>query len=95
MTAGMFPINQIPAVVLFDSGSSHSFMSQAFAQKHKQKITELGVEFRVSSAGADVKTRQMVQAITLDLDKWRFHLNLIVLPGLGVDVIIGMSWMSH
>jgi thioredoxin-like negative regulator of GroEL len=31
MTAGMFPINQLPAVVLFDSGSSYSFMSQAFA----------------------------------------------------------------
>jgi len=31
MTASMFSINQHPAVVLFDSGSSHSFMSQAFA----------------------------------------------------------------
>jgi len=34
VTAGMFPVNQHLAVVLFDSGSSHSFMSQAFAQKH-------------------------------------------------------------
>jgi thioredoxin-like negative regulator of GroEL len=31
MIAGMFSINQHPVVVLFDSGSSHSFMSQAFA----------------------------------------------------------------
>jgi hypothetical protein len=36
MTASMFPINQYPAVILFDSGSSHSFMSQAFARKHDQ-----------------------------------------------------------
>jgi hypothetical protein len=34
MTAGMFPVNQHPVIVLFDYGSSHSFMSQAFAQKH-------------------------------------------------------------
>jgi hypothetical protein len=38
ITAGKFPVNQNPAVVLFDSGSSHSFMSQAFAQKHEQFI---------------------------------------------------------
>jgi hypothetical protein len=31
ITASKFPVNQHPAVVLFDSGSSHSFMSQAFA----------------------------------------------------------------
>ena len=30
VTAGMFLVNQHPAVVLFDSGASHSFMSQAF-----------------------------------------------------------------
>jgi hypothetical protein len=33
--AGKFPVNQNPAVVLFDFGSSHSFMSQVFAWKHE------------------------------------------------------------
>ena len=32
--AGMFLINKHPAIVLFDSGASHSFMSQAFASKY-------------------------------------------------------------
>jgi len=32
--AGMFLVNQHPAVVLLDSRASHSFMSQAFASKH-------------------------------------------------------------
>jgi len=34
VTIGMFLINQHPTVVLFDSGASHSFMSQTFASKH-------------------------------------------------------------
>jgi hypothetical protein len=34
VTAGMFLVNQHPAVVLIDSGASHSFMSQGFASKH-------------------------------------------------------------
>jgi hypothetical protein len=41
VTTGMFSINNHPAVVLFDSGSSHSFISQAFARKYEQKIVEL------------------------------------------------------
>ena len=60
VTAGKFPVNENPAVVLFDSASSHSFMSQAFPQKHEQLCIELGYSYRISSAGADVLTNRMV-----------------------------------
>jgi hypothetical protein len=67
VTAGKFPINQNLAFVLFDSGSSHSFMSQAFARKHEQLCTNLSYGYRISSAGADVLTNQMVRGATLEL----------------------------
>jgi hypothetical protein len=92
VTAGMFSINQHPRVVLFDSGSSHSFMSQAFARKYNQEIKELGYGYRISSAGADVLTNQMVRGVTLDMGDRRFQVNLIVMPGLVLDVILGMNW---
>jgi hypothetical protein len=60
VTAGKFPINQHPVVVLFDSGLSHSFMSQAFTRKHEQLCTELGYGYHISLVGADVLTNQMV-----------------------------------
>ena len=47
ITTGKFLVNENLAVVLFDSGSSHSFMSQAFAQKHGQLCTELGYGYRI------------------------------------------------
>jgi len=56
VTTGMFSVNQHLAVVLFDSRTSHSFMSQAFAQKHDQTVIDLGYGYRISSAGADVLT---------------------------------------
>jgi hypothetical protein len=56
VTAAMFSINQYPAVVLFDSRSSHSFISQAFARKHEQKIVELECAYRISSIRADLLT---------------------------------------
>ena len=37
VTVGMFLVNKHPAIVLFDSRASHSFMSQAFASKFDQK----------------------------------------------------------
>jgi hypothetical protein len=54
MIASMFSINNHLAVVLFDSGSSHSIISQAFARKYEQKIVELECTYRISSAGADL-----------------------------------------
>jgi hypothetical protein len=56
ITAGKFPVNRYPVVVLFDSRSSHSFMSQAFARKHEQPCTNLSYGYRISLAGADVLT---------------------------------------
>jgi hypothetical protein len=57
VTAGTCLVNNSKAVVLFDSGSTHSFMSQAFAKKNNTKIDELGYGYRISSAGADQLTR--------------------------------------
>jgi hypothetical protein len=54
MTASMFSINNHPIIVLFDYGSSHSFIIQAFARKHEQKIVELECAYRISSAGANL-----------------------------------------
>jgi hypothetical protein len=72
VTAGKFPNNQNPAVVLFDSGSSHSFMSQAFERKHEQLCTNLSYGYRISSAGAGVLTNQMVRGATLELGSRKF-----------------------
>jgi hypothetical protein len=67
VTTSKFPVNQHPTVVLFDSGSSHSFMSQAFARKHEQLCTDLRYGYRISSVGANVLTNQMVRGATLEI----------------------------
>jgi hypothetical protein len=94
ITAGVFSVNQHPAVVLFDSVSSHSFMSSAFARKYEQQSEELGYRYRISSAGADVLTNQIVQGATLDIRDKSFRISLIVMPELVLDVIVWMNWMK-
>jgi hypothetical protein len=38
---GMFPVNSVPARVLFDSGASHSFVMETFACKSGLQLTPL------------------------------------------------------
>ena len=55
--AGMFLINKHPTIVLFDSGASHLFMSQAFASKSDQKIIDVNKGgYSISLARATIST---------------------------------------
>ena len=62
VTASMFLVNKHPAIVLFDSGASHSFMSQAFASRHDQEIIEVSKGgYNISSAGGTISTKKIVK----------------------------------
>jgi hypothetical protein len=54
---GMFFVNDLSAVVLFDSGASHSFISAAYVEKHNLPIALLRCQMIVSSPGGDMPAR--------------------------------------
>jgi hypothetical protein len=54
---GMFFINDTSAVVLFDFGASHSFISAAYVEKHNLPIALLRYQMIVSSLGGDMPAR--------------------------------------
>jgi hypothetical protein len=39
-------------------------------------------------------TNQIVRGVTLNIANRSYKLNLIVMPGLVLDVIMGMNWMN-
>ena len=95
VTTGMFIVNKHPTIVLFDSGASHSFMSQAFASEYDQKIIEVNKGgYSISSARATNSTNQLVRDVLISIQEREYIVDLIVLPELIIDVILGMSWMS-
>lgn len=57
-------MNHHPDVVLFDSRSSHSFMSYAFAHRYKL-LEELGYKYRISLTGVDVLADHLINGATL------------------------------
>jgi len=92
VTAGMFLVNQHPVVVLCDSRASHSFMIQAFASKHGQHVVDLDHgKFCISAAGNQISTNQLVKDVHIAIEGRNYSANLIILPCLGIDIILGMN----
>jgi hypothetical protein len=56
---GMFIVNGTSAVVLFDSGASHSFISAAYIGRHNLPLALLRCQMIVSSPGGDMPARQL------------------------------------
>jgi hypothetical protein len=54
---GTFSINNLSAVVLFDSGASHSFISAAYVEKHNLPVALLRCQMIVSSPRGDMPER--------------------------------------
>jgi hypothetical protein len=94
MVIGMFLINDTSAVVMFDSGASHSFISTAPVEKHNLPMALLRYQMIVSSPGGDMPTRQLWPKVNLKIRGVDFIANLIVLESKGLDVILGMDWLS-
>ena len=46
---GTFPVNSIPAKVLFDTGASHSFVSKTFATTNNLIVVPLSNQITVHS----------------------------------------------
>jgi hypothetical protein len=54
---GIFLVNNTSAVVLFDSGASHSFISVAYIGKHNLPLALLRCQMIVSSPEGDMPAR--------------------------------------
>jgi hypothetical protein len=91
---GMFLVNDTSAVVLFDSVASHSFISAAYVGKHNLPLALLRCQMIVSYPGGDMPGRQLCPKVNLKIKGVDFVANLIVLESKGIDVILGMDWLS-
>jgi hypothetical protein len=91
---GMFPVNDTSAVVLFDFGALHSFISITYVGTHNLPLALLKCLMIVSSPGGDMPVRQLCSKVNLNIWRVDFVANLIVLESKGIDVILGMNWFS-
>ena len=91
---GTFPVNTIPAMVLFDSGASHSFISKSFALQNNFSMLPLEKSIIIKSPGIQQVSQNYCQNVVIEFEGLEFYANLIVLENKGLDVILGMDWLT-
>jgi hypothetical protein len=84
---GMILVNDNNAIVLFDSGASHSFVVVSFVQKYNLPLSILKNWMIVSSPGGDMHARHVCSKVSILIRGLEFLANLIVLESKGIDVI--------
>jgi hypothetical protein len=92
---GTFLVANHLAIILFDSGASHTFISKKFLEKHCIPCTESREWFIIHSPGEQIFTKEVAFHVPVTLAERDFPTNMIVLKGQDIDVILGMNWLAQ
>ncbi|KAJ9542719.1 hypothetical protein OSB04_029225 [Centaurea solstitialis] len=94
VVTGVFPVNGRPALVLFDSGATWSFVSNAFCKDFQLERGKLLRPVAIDVAAEEVRICEDVyRSCTIVIHGVSFSINLIPTSMNGVDVIVGVDWM--
>ncbi|KAL0543736.1 hypothetical protein IC582_018840 [Cucumis melo] len=95
VVTGTLPVLGHYALVLFDSGSSHSFISSAFVSHARLEVEPLHHVLSVSTpSGECMLSKEKVKACQIEIADHVIEVTLIVLDMLDFDVILGMDWLA-
>jgi hypothetical protein len=91
---GTLLINSHPALVLFDSGATLSFINKKFMMHSKLQMQTLPQPYHIESPGGEIISKHFVDKVPILIEGATFRANLLILDKLGLDVIIGMNWLG-
>ena len=81
--------------VLYDSGATHSFVSNACVERLGLSVCELQCELAVSTPTSGlVRTSSLCARCPVEIEGRRYRVNLICLPLQELELILGMDWLS-
>jgi hypothetical protein len=92
---GIFSIFNQSALILFDSGASHSFISQKFSAKCQLPFYHTKGSFMIATPGGKIATNQLIRSVPISMGSRIFKTTLLILGLEGMDIILGADWMTH
>ncbi|KAJ9539506.1 LOW QUALITY PROTEIN: hypothetical protein OSB04_032239 [Centaurea solstitialis] len=96
VVTGIFPVNSKPALVLFDTGASKSFVSTSFCKGFSNVMGRLDEPLEVEIADEkSVIVRNIYRGNIIELGGVRFRVDLIPIPMKEINVVLGMSWLGR
>ena len=89
---GIFLVNSMPALMLFNSSVSQSFVSQSFGRSFDMTLGELQCPLRVSIVNEHaIYVSSVYQGCVLEIFGVSYLIDLILIPMGDVCVIVGMD----
>src|SRR5881394_4085435 len=93
--AGTFTSNGHPAVILFNSGASHSFVSALCVYKLNLECEFTEYEYCIQSPGGQLSAHTIARNLLLDLDGTTYLASPLILHHQRIDLILGVGWMEQ
>jgi hypothetical protein len=93
--SGTFSIHRKPVVTLFDSGATHSFISNNCGTRIVFDLYHTRGSYMISTLGGKVTSNQMVKSVPIQLGSKLIKIDLVLLNLEGIDVILGTNWMTE
>jgi hypothetical protein len=93
--SGTFSIHHKPVVTLFDSGATHSFISNNYGTRIGLDLCPTQGSYMISNPGGKITSNQMVKSVPIQLGSKLIKTNLVLLNLEGIDVILGPNWMTE
>jgi hypothetical protein len=87
----MFLVNSGPAKVLFDSGASHSFITERFVAAGGLTATQMARNMIVQIPGSQVRAHLSNEGVPIVIHGVSFQANLIILGTKDLDAVLGMD----
>jgi predicted aspartyl protease len=92
---GTFSINHHPVIILFDSGATHSFVSAKYETKIGLDIYPTNGDYKITTPGGKILSNQICRKIPLQLGSQLMKTDLLLLDLEGMDVLLGMNWITQ
>jgi hypothetical protein len=91
---GTFSIDYKPVIILFDSGATHSFISNKCGARVGLDPCQAQGSYMISTPGGKIGSNQLIRYVPIQLGSKVIKTDLVLLPIEGMDIILGMDWMT-
>ena len=92
---GIFSINYKPAIILFDSGATHSFISTKCGARLGLDPNLTKASYMITTPGGKIDFNRIFRYVPIQLGSKLIKTDLLSLNLEGMDVILGMDWMTQ
>jgi hypothetical protein len=92
---GTFTIHHQPAVILFDSGATHSFISLKFGTKIGLGFHPTKGAYMIATPSGKIASNQICRNVPIQLGSNLVKTDLLLLDLEGMDILLRMDWMTR